>query len=115
MTASDISWTQHEGKGVDKRLSNRDVGQVRSRAAQLTASFEIPLTEPPALRIDIGPLRGGRRLLSDDFAMLDAVMQQLARRLDSLRVSHERYERNLREQQISKLAAKLNSKPCELS
>ena len=97
-------------KGVDKRLSNRDVGQARSRAAQLTASFEIPLTEPPALRIDIGALRGGRRLLSDDFAMLDAVMQQLARRLDSLRVSHERYERNLREQQISKLAAEAELK-----
>ncbi len=110
LTASDISWTQHEGKGVDKRLSNRDVGQARSRAAQLTASFEIPLTEPPALRIDIGALRGGRRLLSDDFAMLDAVMQQLARRLDSLRVSHERYEHNLREQQISKLAAEAELK-----
>ena len=42
--------------------------------------------------------------------MLDAVMQQLARRLDSLRVSHERYERNLREQQISKLAAEAELK-----
>ena len=38
------------------------------------------------------------------------MVQQLARRLDSLRVSHERYEHNLREQQISKLAAEAELK-----
>ncbi len=95
LTASDIKWTQHDGQNEN---------------GHLTASLEIPVTDPPALRIDIGPLAGGRRLLSDDFAMLDAVVQQLARRLDSLRVSHERYERNLREQQISKLAAEAELK-----
>jgi two-component system, LytTR family, sensor kinase len=110
LTASDISWTQYDDKRVDNRVNNSDVGPARSRAAHLTASLEIPLTDPPALRIDIGPLRGGRRLFSDDFAMLDTVMQQLARRLDGLRVSNERHERNLREQQISKLAAEAELK-----
>ncbi len=52
----------------------------------------------------IGELSGGRRLLSDDLALLESVALMLARRIDAVRVTHERCERNLREQEISKLA-----------
>ncbi|MEP7271418.1 MAG: histidine kinase, partial [Acidobacteriota bacterium] len=70
----------------------------------LTAVIEIPVAEPPGYRIAIGPLAGGRRLLSDDFSMLEAVGVLTARRLDSLRVTNERFARDLRERQISQLA-----------
>ncbi len=64
----------------------------------------IPTTEPPRYTLIIGELSAGRRLLSDDLAMLEGVAFTLARRIDGLRITHERCEQNLREQEISKLA-----------
>jgi hypothetical protein len=64
----------------------------------------IPTAEPPYYRIEIGILAGGRRLLSDDIAMLEAVAVMVARRIDALRVTHERCAQDLREQEINKLA-----------
>ncbi len=75
-----------------------------STSDSLTALIDIPVAEAPGYRIAIGPLAGGRRLLSDDLAMLEAVAAVTARRLDSLRVTNERFARDLREQQISQLA-----------
>jgi signal transduction histidine kinase len=64
----------------------------------------VPTTEPPYYQFNIGQLAGGRRLLSDDIAMLSSVAVSVARRIDALRVTHERCEQNLREQEINKLA-----------
>jgi signal transduction histidine kinase len=64
----------------------------------------VPTAEPPYYRFNIGQLAGGRRLLSDDIAMLRSVAVSVARRIDALRVTHERCEQNLREQEIHKLA-----------
>jgi signal transduction histidine kinase len=64
----------------------------------------IPTAEPPFYRFDIGILAGGRRLLSDEIATLEAIAVMVARRIDALRVTHERCETSLREQQINKLA-----------
>jgi len=64
----------------------------------------IPTTEGPYHLLAIGSLTGGRRLLSDDCAMLDAVALMAARRIDALRVTHERCEQTLREQNIRTLA-----------
>jgi signal transduction histidine kinase len=63
----------------------------------------VPTTEPPFYQVNIGKLAGGRRLLSDDIAMLESVVVMVARRIDALRVTHERCEQNLREQEITKL------------
>ena len=49
-------------------------------------------------------LIGGRRLLSDDHAALEAVAALAGRRIDAIRLTHERYARELREQEIGKLA-----------
>jgi LytS/YehU family sensor histidine kinase len=70
----------------------------------VSAAIIIPTAEGPHYAIVIGELSGGRRLLSDDTAMLEAVAVILARRIDALRITHERCEQGLREQQISKLA-----------
>lgn len=66
--------------------------------------IEIPTAEAPRYTIDVGPLAGGRMLLSDDMALLRDVALMAARRIDALRLSRERYEQSLREQEISTLA-----------
>jgi two-component system LytT family sensor kinase len=52
----------------------------------------------------VGDLTGGRRLLSDDYAALQSIASILARRIDALRLSRERYAQQLREQEMSRLA-----------
>jgi hypothetical protein len=63
-------------------------------------SVDIAVAEPPQYRIEIGELVGGRRLLSDDQAAIDAVASSVGRRIDAVRLTHERYALELREQEI---------------
>ncbi len=65
----------------------------------------VPTAEHPRYAIEISQLTGGRRLFSDDFAMLEAVALIAARRVDAIRVTGERYDRELREQEVAKLAS----------
>jgi hypothetical protein len=75
-----------------------------NRPGDDSAMVYVPTSEPPYCTLIIGKLSGGRRLLSDDVAMLETVAVMVARRIDTLRVTHERCEQNLREQEINKLA-----------
>jgi hypothetical protein len=68
------------------------------------AVVDVPVAEPPHYAIDVSELLGGRRLLSDDRAALDAIASLIGRRIDAIRLSQERYERERREQEIAKLA-----------
>ena len=68
------------------------------------AVVDVPVAEPPQYTIEVSELLGGRRLLSDDRAALDAIASLIGRRIDAIRLSHERYERERREQEIAKLA-----------
>ncbi|HEX3557616.1 MAG TPA: histidine kinase [Pyrinomonadaceae bacterium] len=74
------------------------------RIPEASAVVFVPTTEPPFFALVVGDLAGGRRLLSDDIAMLEAVAIAAARRIDALRVTHERCEQVAREQEIGKLA-----------
>lgn len=74
------------------------------RAVGGRAAVRVPTTEPPYFTLVIGELAGGRRLLSDDAEMLEAAALMAARRIDAIRVAHERCEQVSREQEISKLA-----------
>jgi hypothetical protein len=69
-------------------------------------SRRIPVltAEPPHYVLVVGQLAGGRRLLSDDLTMLERVSSVLARRIDALRLTGERYERMLQEREIRALA-----------
>ncbi len=69
------------------------------------ADIFVPTSETPHFTIELDDFHGGRRLLSDETAMLEAVSLFTARRIDALRVSHERCELEIREQEFSKLAA----------
>jgi hypothetical protein len=64
----------------------------------------IPTAEGPHYLLRTGRLAGGRRLLSGDVAMLARAATVLARRLDTLRLTAERYERVLQEREIRSLA-----------
>ncbi|MCP9495594.1 MAG: sensor histidine kinase [Pyrinomonadaceae bacterium MAG19_C2-C3] len=93
LTADSLAWRE-----VDEAFA----GQVKSRDAE-SLSVGITTTEAPRYELIIGELAGGRRLFSDDFEMLEAVATIIARRIDQLRVTHERCEQVQREQEISKL------------
>ncbi len=64
----------------------------------------VPTTEPPRFVIATGQLIGGRRLLSDDLSTLEAIAVVVARRIDAIRITNERYEREIRDQEVGKLA-----------
>jgi hypothetical protein len=73
-------------------------------------SAVVATTDPPHLFVHVGELTGGRRLLSDDEALLEAVALMAARRIDAIRLTLERYETQLREEEMQKLAAEAELK-----
>jgi two-component sensor histidine kinase len=77
---------------------------LQERGSSKSALVFVPTAEPPYFIFGLGRLSGGRRLLSGDISMLESVAMLVARRIDSLRVTHERCEQSIREQEISKLA-----------
>ncbi len=64
----------------------------------------IATAEAPRYAIDVAEVTGGRRFLSDDLATLDALASVAARRIDAIRITNERYEREIRDQELEKLA-----------
>jgi histidine kinase/histidine kinase/DNA gyrase B/HSP90-like ATPase len=68
------------------------------------ATVIVPTSEQPQYRLLIGELAGGRRLLSDDLALLESAALAAARRIDAVRVIHERCVRDLHEEEMRKLA-----------
>lgn len=68
------------------------------------AALLIPTADSPQYLLAIGELAGGRRLLSDDIGMLESLAHIVARRIDAVRVTHERCQRDLREEEIGRLA-----------
>ena len=65
-------------------------------------SSSSPSRKLPLLPI-VAELTGGRRLLSDDLLTLESIAILVARRIDAIRITRERYQRELREQEIAKL------------
>jgi hypothetical protein len=65
----------------------------------------VPTAAPPSYVISVMALSGGRRLLSDDFAMLEEVAHQVAHRIDALRLTSAHVRSEIREQEMLRLAA----------
>jgi two-component system LytT family sensor kinase len=78
--------------------------------AAATTQVTVVTVDPPTYVLRVGQLTGGRRLLSDDHALLDAVAATAARRIDQLRLTTERYEVKLREEEMLKLTAEAELK-----
>ena len=81
-----------------------DVGFVSVNFTPGDCKIFIPTAEAPFYEISLGEFQGARRLLSDEISMIEAVSLFTARRIDVLRVSHERYNQRFREQEFAKLA-----------
>lgn len=98
LTVGSATWTQTTDRS----------GAVRGQLVELhanDASILIPTDDMPNFRIELAGFVGGRRLLSEEISMLEDVALMTARRLDGLRVTHERCEQEIREQEFSKLAS----------
>jgi two-component system, LytTR family, sensor kinase len=80
-------------------------GAAAAPADHVTTDVAVPTTEPPRVALRVGALVGGRRLLSDDRAFLDQAALLAARRIDAVRLSLERFDQRLREEEIERLAA----------
>jgi signal transduction histidine kinase len=93
-------------------LHARDVGWKATDAEGPAAAspqptrseIVVPTHEPPRFTLEVRELAPGKVLLSDDLVLLDAIALLVARRLDSLRLTHERCERDFREQEVVRLA-----------
>ena len=70
----------------------------------------VPTTEPPYYALIVGPLAGGRRLLSDDTSVLDDIALLAARRIDAIRLARERYQQSrlATEAELRALRAQVN-------
>ena len=87
--APELVWLTHRGAG---------------------AAVLVPTAEPPRYLWTIAKLSEGRRLGSEDAAFLEWVALRAARRIDRLRTVHERYEHELRAQEMGKLATEAELK-----
>ncbi len=97
LTVSKTNWHRISGSSGLLR------GQlVHPRASG--ADLLIPTSDQPNYQITLDNFIGGRRLLSEEITMLEDVALMTARRIDGLRVTHERCEQELREHEFSKLA-----------
>jgi len=76
----------------------------------ITSFTTVPTADSPRMQFCVGELKEGRRLLSDDSALLEAVGVIAARRIDQIRLTHERYEVQLREEEMLKLTAEAELK-----
>jgi two-component system, LytTR family, sensor kinase len=97
LSAKRVTWREWGGRGADE-----------ASAVVVTAGPEtlvlVPTSEDPRYAIAISEVTGGRRFFSDDLATLETIAMIAARRIDGIRITDERYEREIREQEISKLA-----------
>ena len=97
LSARTVEWHEHP----ESSLAQVDT----TAAAGAPTAVDVPVAEPPRYQLVVGGLIGGRRLLSDDYAAIEAIASLVGRRIDAIRLTHERYARELREQEIGKLAS----------
>lgn len=97
LTVGQASWRQIS---VSSGVMHGQLVEPRTTAADIL----IPTSDQPNYQITLDNFVGGRRLLSEEIGMLEDVALLTARRIDGLRVTHERCEQELREHEFSKLA-----------
>jgi len=91
-------------------LAAEEMRWVESDDAIGDAVKIVPTTEPPYYALIVGPLAGGRRLLSDDTSVLDDMALLAARRIDAIRLARERYQQSrlATEAELRALRAQVN-------
>jgi two-component system LytT family sensor kinase len=91
-------------------LAAEEMRWVESEDAIGDAVNIVPTTESPYYALMVGPLTGGRRLLSDDIGVLDDMALLAARRIDAIRLARERYQQSrlATEAELRALRAQVN-------
>jgi hypothetical protein len=69
------------------------------------ATVQVPTAEAPGFTLEVAGLAGGRRILSEDRALLVAIATLVGRRVDALRFAEERVARDLREESLRRLTS----------
>src|SRR5436190_3745804 len=115
LNAAFVTWRQWTSSTQDSLGVSVLAGAEAAAAADSVAGdplpgppatcVTVPTTDQPRFVFVIGQLSGGRRLLSDDLATLESIAVVVARRIDAIRIMNERYNREIREQEIGKLAS----------
>ena len=93
-----------------QRVWWEEEGAAISAESPKTAQALVKTTDLPRYVVNVGGLTGGRRLLSDDLALVETVVATAARRIDQVRLTNERYEVQLREEEMQKLTAEAELK-----
>ena len=104
--ATEKAAVEHACAALAAALSPASVTVADGAVLPVAAGYTVPIptAEAPQILLVVGSLGGGRRLLSDDTATLERIALMVGRRIDALRLIDERYERVLREREISALA-----------
>lgn len=97
LTADEYAWEKVED---DANRSRRSEVLFNTRAAAIT----VPTVEAPFYKITLTGFAGGRRLLSDELRMIGEVTLLAARRIDAIRVAHERFNMEIRGEKLAKFA-----------
>jgi len=99
LNSPQVAWEE-----IDDTRAREFSGRVVATSRDGVTRVIVQTAEAPRHVITIAPLTGGRRLLSDDVAMLEAIAAIAARRIDAIRVTQERHEREMREREMGRLA-----------
>lgn len=104
LAAGSARWTALP-EGAAERPRDAREPLVRTGDGARGAMVLVPTAEAPSFMLDFGTLAGGRRLLSDDDALLEWAAMQAGRRIDAIRIAQERYARAAHEEATARLTA----------
>jgi len=99
LSAEYVAWSEWSPAGSPARAS-----VLPTRDSRQSAVVRVTTADAPCYELQVGPTTGGRRLLSDDLTLLEGISVMVARRIDAVRVTQERIDRSLRENEILRLA-----------
>jgi two-component system LytT family sensor kinase len=99
LSSPHVTWEEQ-----DEARAQELGGRLVATGKDAITRVAVPTAETPRYVITLAPLTGGRRLLSDDAATLEAIVTIAARRIDAIRVTQERHEREIREREMGRLA-----------
>lgn len=103
LTARWVTWSAH--RKDDDVKSRREAYRYPPYIL-----MDVSVSENPTYSIAVGELAGGRRLLSGDMDVLEIVSLDVARRIDAVRMTEERFERTSREAEALALATEAELK-----
>ncbi len=97
LTASVTTWH------AAAQVTTQAVARLERQGTRAVVS--VPTAETPGYELEVASLAGGRRILSEDRALLEAIATLVGRRVDALRFAEERIARDLREESLLRLTS----------